>query len=281
MSGSTLLHVSQLVPRSLASGAVVLGYDPVADTFVTLQPSALQGQIGPTGATGATGAQGPQGVPGSAGTNGTAVRSSTGAPPASLGANGDFCIDTQNKIMYGPKANGAWPSPGFSLVGPAGAQGPTGPTGPAGTGGTGSAANIDNGTIDGQIAVWVATAGKWQPQTGVSITADRNPTVEINTAGALTFAAHNRRNIVLSALAAQTLAASEAGTGGNIGMEFLIQNDHTAVNQITFGTGLTVRQPSTGTGTGGVVKIAVDGEVAVCIYPKGGAVIAKIRGDVA
>ena len=51
-------------------------------------------------------------------------------------------------------------------------------------------------------------------------------------------------------------------------------------NQITFGAGYTVEQPSTGTGTGGVVKIGINGWVAVDIFPQGAGLIASVRGDV-
>lgn len=279
MSGSTVVNVSLLVPRSTASGVTIVAYDPVADAFATLNPSALTGQTGPAGPTGPTGPQGPQGVPGSAGTNGKTVLNGAGTPSAGLGTNGDFYYDSQNKLWYGPKANGAWPA-GFSIVGPQGPQGPQGPAGTNGTGGSGTA-NLDNGTVTGQFPVWNQTSGKYEPQTGVSITGDRTPTVELNAATALTFTAHNRRNVVQAALAPLTLAASEVGTAPNQGFELTVNNDHTAVNTLTFGAGIIVKQPATGTGTSGQVKIAVDGVIAVQIYPKGSGLIAKVRGDVA
>jgi hypothetical protein len=280
MSGSTSqAHVSQLVPRSNSSGVYVLAYDPIADSFASLFPSALQGLQGPQGAQGATGPQGPQGLPGSPGANGSSILNGFGAPSSALGANNDFYLDRQNWLIYGPKTNGAWGS-GVSIIGPQGPQGVQGPTGPAGSGGSGTA-TLAPGTVDGQILVWSATSSSWIAQTGVSIVADRSPTVEINTNTALTFAGHNRRNIVLSAAASLTLAASEIGTSPSQGMEFTINNDHSAVNQITFGSGITVSQPSTGTGAGGVVKVAASGLVAVQIYPKSTALIAKCRGDVA
>lgn len=43
-------------------------------------------------------------------------------PTGGIGANGDFYIDTAAKMIYGPKASGAWPS-GTSIVGPPGIQG--------------------------------------------------------------------------------------------------------------------------------------------------------------
>jgi hypothetical protein len=76
---------------------------------------------------------------GPAGSDGNTVRNGTGAPPAMVGVDGDFYIDTGANTIYGPKANGAWPAAGVGLVGPTGpqgpqgAQGPIGQTGPAGT----------------------------------------------------------------------------------------------------------------------------------------------------
>lgn len=273
MSGSvSKAYVSTLTPLSNASGIRVVGYNPTADTFVVLNPSALQGLQGPTGATGPQGPQGPQGVPGSPGTNGKTILSGAGAPTNVMGTPGDWYIDDVNKVMYGPKGASSWPA-GFSLIGP------QGPQGPAGSGG--GSGNIADGTVAGQIAVWNNSTLQWEPQTGVSIVSDRTPTVELAAPTALTFAAHNRRRIVLSAAAALTLAASEVTASGGSGMEFVINNDHSAINTITFGAGITVKQPSTGTGTSGAVKVAVDGRIAVEVYPKGAGLIAKIGGDVA
>ena len=88
------------------------------------------GQQGPTGATGAAGAAGssitgPSGAVGATGATGAAGRSLlavAGAPVNAIGANGDIAWDITNRVVYGPKANGTWPS-GTSVVGP------TGPTG--------------------------------------------------------------------------------------------------------------------------------------------------------
>jgi hypothetical protein len=100
----------------------------------------LTGATGPVGATGAAGPQGPagptgaQGPAGTAGTNGTAVLNGIIAPTNAVGVNGDFYINTATNTLYGPKANGTWPT-GISLIG---SQGPAGPTGATGlTGATG------------------------------------------------------------------------------------------------------------------------------------------------
>jgi len=72
-----------------------------------------------------------------------------GAPAGNLGSVGDFYLDTQNNLLYGPKLDATdWNGPdgqtlmaGVSLVGPAGpqglagadgAKGDQGPQGPAG-----------------------------------------------------------------------------------------------------------------------------------------------------
>ena len=56
------------------------------------------------------------------GTAGNTIQNGTGAPSASLGANGDFYIDTTAGApkLYGPKVSGSWPTSYASLVGPAG-----------------------------------------------------------------------------------------------------------------------------------------------------------------
>jgi hypothetical protein len=68
--------------------------------------------VGPKGD---TGSKGDTGTAGAAGNN---VLNGSGAPNDSFGANGDFYIDTTANKIYGPKAAGAWPLTGTSLVGP-------------------------------------------------------------------------------------------------------------------------------------------------------------------
>src|SRR6516162_9043568 len=72
-----------------------------------------------------TGDQGPPGP------RGNSVLYGRGAPVMTTGVNGDFYIDLNTALMYGPKAGGTWP-PGFSLIGPIGPRGPVGPQGPVG-----------------------------------------------------------------------------------------------------------------------------------------------------
>lgn len=73
---------------------------------------------------------------------GKVLLNGTTNPLATIGAAGDFYINTVTNILFGPKTT-VWPSTGVSLVGPPGATGLTGAVGPQGiqglTGAQGSA----------------------------------------------------------------------------------------------------------------------------------------------
>jgi hypothetical protein len=69
---------------------------------------------------GSPGAAGPEGGPGSTILNGT------GAPGSAVGNVGDFYLDTQAKVVYGPKASGGWPAGAALTAAPAGAPGANG-----------------------------------------------------------------------------------------------------------------------------------------------------------
>lgn len=97
------------------------------------------GPAGPAGAVGPTGATGDPGATGTTGSNGNTVLNGSGPPDDTLGNDGDFYIDTTASVVYGPKA-GTWPTPGTSLVGPAGATGATGAAGATGLTGAAGAA---------------------------------------------------------------------------------------------------------------------------------------------
>lgn len=84
------------------------------------------------GPQGPAGAQGTSGTPGAAGTNGSSILHGTGVPGSGTGSNGDFYLDTAASVLYGPKASGAWPGSGVSLIGPAGNNGATGAAGTSG-----------------------------------------------------------------------------------------------------------------------------------------------------
>lgn len=74
---------------------------------------------------GIKGADGAAGANGANGANGNTVLYGTPAPGGGTGVDGNFYIDTDDHIIYGPKAGGVWPA-GVSLVGPAGAAGAPG-----------------------------------------------------------------------------------------------------------------------------------------------------------
>lgn len=52
---------------------------------------------------------------------GRTILNGSGAPSASDGQNGDYWIDNDASDLYGPKADGAWPSEATNLIGPQGA----------------------------------------------------------------------------------------------------------------------------------------------------------------
>ncbi|TAN41309.1 MAG: collagen-like protein [Nitrospirae bacterium] len=95
-------------------------------------PQGIQGVAGPTGPQGPIGLTGATGPTGPAGTDGKTVLNGSGVPDnVTVGADGDFYIDTAGNTLYGPKNGGLWGA-GVSLVGPTGAAGPIGPIGPTG-----------------------------------------------------------------------------------------------------------------------------------------------------
>ena len=114
------------------------------------------------------------GPPGANGTNGNTIWNGTALPPATTGANGDFYLDTVTHSLFGPKANGQWPTSGTSLVGPAGLSGNTilnGTTPP--TAGTGSNGDFYLDTVLNAL-YGPKTAGAWPP-TGTSLIGPAGP----------------------------------------------------------------------------------------------------------
>ena len=147
--GNLKLRGGAVTTQSIRNGtieAVDLNWELWRDITQTSGGQGPQGAAGPAGAAGAPGAAGPGGAAGPAGAQGPAgpsggrtILSGTGAPTAGTGSDGDFYIDTAASVIYGPKASGAWPTPGTALIGATGATGATGPTGPTGpTGSTGA-----------------------------------------------------------------------------------------------------------------------------------------------
>ena len=63
----------------------------------------------------ATGAQGEKGERGLPGKDGSVIYADKGKP-TTQGKDGDYYIDTDAKIFYGPKANNTWPTTGISLT---------------------------------------------------------------------------------------------------------------------------------------------------------------------
>lgn len=125
--------------------------------------------IGPTGSTGPAGPTGPQGdtgatgAAGAAGADGRTILSGTTVPSSGTGANGDYYIETSNKVLYGPKTGGAWGA-GTSLIGPQGPQGPAGDAGP--TGSTGSTGPQGPQGIQGPAGVDGADGKTWMSGAG-------------------------------------------------------------------------------------------------------------------
>jgi hypothetical protein len=63
------------------------------------------------------------------------ILNGSGDPLAGTGNDGDFYINIKTYTLFGPKASGAWPVTGVSLVGPTGATGATGAVGSQGSAG--------------------------------------------------------------------------------------------------------------------------------------------------
>lgn len=94
------------------------------------------GPIGPAGPAGTTGATGATGAVGATGADGTKIYSGTVVPAATLGANGDFYLNTATSMLYGPKTAAGWGT-ATNLIGATGATGATGVAGSKILSGTG------------------------------------------------------------------------------------------------------------------------------------------------
>ncbi|MBZ4189859.1 OmpA family protein [Niabella beijingensis] len=108
----------------LGSGAPGPGRGAPGDFYLDTENQDLYGPKGekdwgePVSLIGATG---PKGTPGSVIINGT------GVPGASDGRDGDYYLDKEQALLYGPKTAGGWGEP-VSLKGPAGSNGTNGNT---------------------------------------------------------------------------------------------------------------------------------------------------------
>lgn len=179
--------------QSAYQAAVAAGFSGDINAWL----ASLKGATGNTGNTGANG------------TNGNTILSTTGAPAAGTGTNGDFALDVAAQLLYGPKAAGAWPA-GVSIKG---IQGLTGNTGSAGTNGntiiatTGApaAGTGNNGDLAYDAAASTIygpkAAGAWPA--GVSLKGATGNTGTTGTAG-------TNGNTVLT-----TSGVPAAGTGAN------------------------------------------------------------------
>ncbi|WP_414832183.1 hypothetical protein [Afifella sp. YEN Y35] len=63
---------------------------------------------------------------------GQRILSGAADPASGDGHDGDYYLNTTSYVLFGPKASGAWPTPGLVLKGIQGDQGPQGETGPQG-----------------------------------------------------------------------------------------------------------------------------------------------------
>ena len=89
----------------------------------------VPGAPGVAGTVGSVGANGAVGAPGLAGSS---LLGGSANPGSDVGSSGDFFLNTTTGTLFGPKAGGAWPATGLTLMGatgPAGAAGPQGAPG--------------------------------------------------------------------------------------------------------------------------------------------------------
>jgi hypothetical protein len=178
----------------------------------------VTGSTGAQGTTGVQGPVGPTGATGPAGTNGNTVLNGSGAPSNAIGVNGDFYIDTANDTIYGPKAAGAWPATGTSLVGPTGSQGATGLTGATGVGvqgATGPTGPSGPSGPTGQAAVY-NTSGTLQTGSHIVIgsgTTSVTGSLAVTLSGSAAFSSGTsyQCTVVYDASAAGTLSPAISG----------------------------------------------------------------------
>jgi hypothetical protein len=175
--GTTVVSWNETGPAGAAGATGATGPAGPTGPAGATGATGLTGAIGPQGPIGLTGPAGATGAPGTNGTNGTTILNGTGAPGSAVGNNGDFYIDTEADVLYGPKNGGTWPIPGTSLVGSPGAtgpQGPAGPEGPAGSASGGLACTTDGGAA-GTVSVSVGSDNS-VTLTCVALTTDANCT---------------------------------------------------------------------------------------------------------
>jgi hypothetical protein len=117
-SGNATQLQGRAVAATAPTGGQVLGWDG----------SSWGPAAGVTGPTGSPGVDAPK------------ILNGTTGPVSGYGRNGDFFLDTNSGVLYGPKTSGAWGA-GLQLQ-----TGQAGPTGPAGSGSTGPASTTPGPT---------------------------------------------------------------------------------------------------------------------------------------
>jgi len=175
------------------------------------------------------------------------VLAGTAAPTGGIGQNGDLFIDTSNKVLYGPKAAGSWPS-GIDLSqGPTGVQGTTGPTGPTGaTGVTGGIAFTVGPTAPTAPGLTVAGAVWLDQTTGRYFVRYQTQFIEIGVQG--------ERGPTGSTGAASTVTGPASTVTGPTGASSNVTGPTGAVS--------TVPGPTGATGVTGGIAFAATGPTA-------------------
>lgn len=108
------------------------------------------------------------------------VLSGSGAPDPAVGQDGQFYLDAQALMLYGPRANGVWPLPAIAIGGLPGANGLDGADGSRILSGAGAPSNATGN--DGEFYVDLSTAtfygpkaaGVWPP-TGLLLVGPTGP----------------------------------------------------------------------------------------------------------
>jgi uncharacterized membrane protein YgdD (TMEM256/DUF423 family) len=168
---------------------------------------------------GPAGPPGPPGMQGRPGVDGKTLLHGTGAPAGSVGTDGDFYLDTAASVLYGPKANGAWPAPGVSLVGPAGPQGQAGTAGAPGAAGAPGPPGPqgpkgDTGAPGAPGATGPSGVSGIQVHTFVGSTTNLDPSGAEATVATGTITLSAPANLVLNATATDNDTSSGSSTAG-------------------------------------------------------------------
>ena len=111
------------------------------------------------------------------------IHSGRGVPSTTLGADGDFYIDTLNFNFYGPKENGRWPI-GISMRGPAGENGADGKAGLNGSNGVDGKAGTNGAKVSGSSVGATGPQGLPGPQGETGATGPAGPIGETGATGA-------------------------------------------------------------------------------------------------